>query len=266
MRNPWMRAGWALVAAAVLLPGWAGADPVAEAMRAIVAKNGAAVVQVKLTVKQSYTMPEYGTDVSEFTQEVTATVISPEGLMVTSLMHTDPSSWMDDMFAGEDGYSSKTEITGLKALHGEQEVDAEIVLRDRDLDLAFLRPVTKPDAPQAYVDLSGGATAQAFDEVVTLHRLGKVAQRLATANVMRIGAVQERPRLTYILGEYSGMGTPVFLTSGACLGINVTRILRGNGPNGMGVHDEYDMNMASVVIPGADILEIAKQAPAYKTD
>ena len=40
------------------------------------------------------------------------------------------------MFAGEDGYS-KTEITGLKALHGEQEVDAEIVLRDRDLDLAF---------------------------------------------------------------------------------------------------------------------------------
>ena len=103
-------------------------------------------------------------------------------------------------------------------------------------------------------------------QVVTLHRLGKVAQRLATANVQRIGAGQERPRLTYILGEYSGMGTPVFLTSGACLGINVTRILRGNGPNGMGVHDEYDMNMASVVIPGADILEIAKQAPAYKTD
>ena len=89
MRNPWMRAGWALVAAARYCPD--GRARIRWRKRcARSSRKRRAVVQVKLTVKQSYTMPEYGTDVSEFTQEVTATVISPEGLMVTSLMHTDP--------------------------------------------------------------------------------------------------------------------------------------------------------------------------------
>jgi hypothetical protein len=41
-------------------------------------------------------------------------------------------------------------------------------------------------------------------------------------------------------------------------------MLKSNSQNGMGVADEYESNMAGVVIPGADVLEVAKQVPAYK--
>jgi len=258
-----MRIGVMLVLAGVLLGSAAAADDLAAAMRGIVAKNGDAVLHIRLTVKQTYSIPEYGTEVEEFTEEIVATAINAEGLMVTSLMNTDPASWMEDMFDGDDGYSSKTELTSLKVLRGGEEEDAEIVLRDRDLDLAFIRLVKKPEAPRAFVDLSAPVKAEAFEPIIAMGRLGKVAQRAATADMQRIAAVQERPRLSYILGSYTGNGIPVFLTSGECLGINVTRMLRSSGQNGMGLSDDYGMNMASVVVPGPDVLEIAKQVPAY---
>lgn len=239
------------------------ADDIAESMRTAVAKNDAAVVTVKVALKETYSS-EDGSDVNEYTQDVTATVISAEGLMVTSLMVIDPSVLMEEYASPEDGYSSKTEITSLKVRRGEAEEDAEIVLRDRDLDLAFLRPLKKPAEPRPFTDLAGGAKARAFDPVIIMDRLGKVANRVSTAQFQRIQAVLEKPRMTYFVGEYAGHGAPVFLTTGECLGINVTKMLKTNSQNGMGVADEYESNMAGVVIAGADILEVAKQVPAYK--
>lgn len=244
----------------------AGADDVAVSMRAIVAANDAAVVTVKVALKESYSMEEYGSDVSEYTQEVSATVITAEGLMVTSFMQVDPTPYMEELYGGEDGVDSKTEVTSLKIMRDGADVDAEIVLRDRDLDLAFLRPVKKPEAPWAFIDLSTSVTAAAFDPAVAMRRLGKVARRVASADLVRIAAVSDKPRTFYIMGEYPGEGTPSFLLSGECLGITVTKLLKASSQNGMGVTDDYDMNLTSVIIPGPEILEIAQQVPAYKTE
>lgn len=243
----------------------AHADEFAEAMRAVVAKNDPAVVTIKVALKDTYSSAE-GSDVHEYTQDATATVVSAEGLMVTSLMMLDPSVLMEEYASSEDGYSSKTEITGLKVRQGEAEEDAEIVLRDRDLDLAFLRPVKKPAEPRAFADLSAGAQAKAFDPVILMGRLGKVASRMPTAQLLRIDAVLDKPRTTYFAGEYVGHGAPVFLVTGECLGVNVTKMLKSSSQNGMGVSEEYENNMASIVVPGADILEVAKQVPAYPAE
>lgn len=239
------------------------ADDLADAMRAVVAKNDAAVVTVKVALKDTYSSEE-GSDVNEYTQDITATAISAEGLMVTSLMMLDPSVLMDEYASSDDGYSSKTEITSLKVRRGEAEEDAEIVLRDRDLDLAFLRPIAKPAEPRPFTDLAAGAPAKAFDPIIVMNRLGKVASRASTAQLLRVDAVLDKPRMTYFVGEYAGHGAPVFVITGECLGINVTKMLKTNSQNGIGVADEYESNMASVVIPGADVLEVAKQVPAYK--
>lgn len=239
------------------------ADDLAEAMRNAVAKNDVAVVTVKVALKETYSS-EGGSDVNEYTQDVTATVISAEGLMVTSLTVIDPSVLMEEYASPEDGYTSKTEITSLKVLRGEAEEDTEIVLRDRDLDLAFLRPLKKPAEARAFTDLAKGAVAKAFDPIIVMGRLGKVANRVSTAQLQRIEAVLDKPRTTYFVGEYPGRGAPVFLVTGECLGINVTKMLKNNSQNGMGVADEYESNMAGVVIAGADVLEAAKQVPAYK--
>ncbi len=243
------------------------ADGKAEIMRGIVAEHGEAVVTVKMAIKETMSMAEYGSEVSEYTQEIHATVISSEGLMVTSLMQLDPGSLMESMFfdeAGDDeGFETKTEVTALKVLRDKEEIDAEIVLRDSDLDLAFLRPVKKPEAMWAHVDLTAAPTVALFDPVYLLGRMGQVANRLPTVGEMRIQGIVEKPRAHYIVGEYPGMGMPIFTESGVCLGINLTRMLKISGNSGMGYTSGYTSNMACVVLPGADVVELLEQVPAY---
>jgi hypothetical protein len=236
------------------------ADEEAQIMRRIVADHGKAVVTVKMTIKETMTMAEYGTEESEYTQEIIATVISKDGLMVTSLLELDPARMMNAYFSDEeeDGFETKTEVTALRVFQDEKEIDAEIVLRDTDLDLAFLRPVKKPEADWVHVDLSADVTVQTFEKIYFLDRMGKVAQRLPDAYPYRISAVVEKPRKLYILGEFTGSGNPVFTKSSICLGINVTRTLNVAESSNM------DFDMASIVIPGPDIMEITEQVPPYK--
>ena len=87
-----MRLG--IVAGLALMVGvlGAGADEVAEAMRGIVGKHADAVVQLKLTIKQTYTIPEYGSEVEESTEEILATVISAEGGFVLRVVSAEAVS------------------------------------------------------------------------------------------------------------------------------------------------------------------------------
>ena len=257
-----------LLAGLVCLGVWGGTawgDEKGALMREIVAKHGEAVVSVRMAIKETMSMAEYGSEVSEYTQEIPATVILPGGLMVTSLMQLDPSAMMDSFyFDDEDGFDAKTEVTALHVLRGSAEVAAEIVLRDADLDLAFLRPVEKPEAPWAHVDLAADGDVEAFDPIYLLARMGKVVKRLPTVQDTRIAGIIEKPRKLYVIGNYMGSGTPAFSAPGACLGINVTRSLKIQANTGMGFTSGFESNMASIVVPGPDILELLEQVPPYE--
>ena len=252
--------------AVVLLSHSTLADETAATMRQVVAQHGDSVVTVKMAIKETMSMEGFGSEQSEYTQEINATVISPEGLMVTSLMRVDPATMMAALFPGDEdeGFETKTEITAIRVLFGDKEVESEVVLRDRDLDLAFLRPLKKPEAPWKYSDLATSTTPATFDPIFVLSRMGQVVNRLVTANDVRIYALIEKPRKLYIIGEYPAGGTPVYTAPGACLGINVTRTLGVASNTGMGFTSGFDSNMASIVVPGADILELIDQVPPYK--
>ena len=249
------------------LGAMAGADEKAATMRQLVADHGEAVVTVKMAIKETMSMAEYGSEVSEYTQEIPATVISAEGLMVTSLLQLDPGAMMANMFfeesGDEEGFETKTEVTSLRVLKGQDEVESEVVLRDTDLDLAFMRPVKKPESAWPHVDLTAPPTVQVFDVVFVLGRMGRVANRIATVGETRVQGIIEKPRLTYILGEYPGQGMPVYTESDACMGINVTRFLKVSSGSGAGYSSGYQSNMASIVVPGPDIVELVAQVPAY---
>jgi len=255
------------VCVGVALAGAAWGGEKAEVMRGLVESHGEAVVTVKLAIKETMSIPEYGSEVSEYTQDIQATVISPEGLMVTSLMQLDPGAMMQNLFldaAGEDlGFETKTEVTSLRVLRGQQEVESEIVLRDTDLDLAFVRPLKKPEDAWPHVDLSASPEVRAFDPLYVLGRLGLVANRLTSVSEMRLLGIIEKPRRTFIIGDYTGRGMPVYTEAGACLGINVTRVLKMASNSGMGYTSGFESNMASIVIPGQDVLELVAQVPAY---
>src|SRR2546422_5707095 len=112
------------------------------------------------------------------------------------------------------------------------EIPAEIVLRDKDLDLAFIRPKTKPASPMPAVDLNKSVPAKVLDQVITLNRLGRAAGRAHSASVERISAVVQKPRTFYIPDSTmttTGLGSPAFTPDGTLVGLVVMRTISGKG-------------------------------------
>src|SRR5436305_1715037 len=115
--------------------------------REILKKHQTSVVTVQLVVKSKIGFGGAGGDARESKQEVTGTVIDPSGLTVVSLSSTDPTGVMQILMGsfGGDGEDSpkvkmESELSDVKLLCQDgAELPAEIVLRDKDLDLAFVR-------------------------------------------------------------------------------------------------------------------------------
>jgi S1-C subfamily serine protease len=255
---------------------YAAADERAKSARNVMKKYQNAVISIELTVEQG--MSFFGSQKSESKSEVTGTVIDTSGLTVVSLYSTDPSALLNmfmggDMFGSEDMSAMKFEsqIKDLKMIMPDgKEVPGQIVLRDKDLDLAFIRPIEKLEKPLTPVNLADAAKPALLDELVLLSRLGKVASRVGGVSLTRLEAIVEKPRIFYVIGGGSmegGLGIPVFSLDGKIVGVIVLRTIKGQGLSLASMFSgSSGMGMLPVVLPAEDIAEIAKQAPEAKAD
>jgi S1-C subfamily serine protease len=159
-----------------------------------------------------------------------------------------------------------TQINDVKLLLDDgTEMPSEIVLRDKDLDLAFIRPKTKPSAPMAAVDLSKSSAVEMLEPVIALNRLNRAAGRAYSASIERIDAVVQKPRTFYIPGvrsESATLGSPAFALNGNIVGIFVMRAVSAGESGGRNMRE----NVTAILIPAEDILKGAKQAPEAKGD
>ena len=240
------------------------ADELAVKGRDIFNKNQQAVVTVQVVLKMSYSG---AAKANETRQEITGTVVDASGLTVLALSAADPSEMYQRMMAEQGSqYKLEAEVTDLKILLADgTELPAEIVLRDKDLDLAFIRPKSKPASPMAAVDFGKSAPAQLLDEVITLNRLNSAAGRAYAASVERISAVVQKPRTFYIPDSTmtsTTLGSPAFSLDGKIVGLMVMRAVNAKG----GGSRNYRENMTSIILPAEDILKGAKQAPEAKGD
>jgi S1-C subfamily serine protease len=242
------------------------ADEAADKGRDIFNKNQHAVVTVEIVVKATYSSSGQTSAPSETRQEATGTVVDHSGLTVLSLSVCDPGEMVQRMMSEQSKYKVETEVSDVKILLDDgTELAAEVVLRDKDLDLAFIRPKAKPATPLAAVDFTASATAQMLDEVIALNRLNKAASRAYAASVERVSAVIRKPRTFYIPDgtlSASALGSPAFLLNGKILGVFLMRAV-GSGGEG---RFNYRQNTTAVILPAEDILKAAKQAPEAKGD
>ena len=246
--------------AGVAIPGQA--SDLAEQGREIFSRNQHAVVTVQVVLKMTYAGAAKST---ETRQEITGTVVDPSGLTVLALSAADPSE-MYQRIMSDQGSQAKleTEVTDLKILLADgTELPAEIVLRDKDLDLAFIRPKTKPPNPMTAVDLNQSTAVQLLDEVLTLNRLNSAAGRAYAASVERISAVIQKPRTFYIPDSTmtaTTLGSPAFAFDGKVVGLFVMRAVNAKSGAGRNVRE----NMTEIILPAEEVLKGAKQAPAAK--
>ncbi len=257
----------ALLTMAIVAPSAVQADEDAVKARAILEKNKLAVATVKLVVKQKFSMFGMGSEESESKMDITGTVIGPDGLIVVALSSTDPMAIYRNMMPSmlDEGLQMDSELSDVKILAEDgAEIPAQVILRDNDLDLAFVRPKEKPAQPWPHVDLSNAATPELLDKLVALNRLGKVANRAYSLSYEWVEAIVDKPRTFYVPGSQitnSTQGSPVFSLDGRIVGVIVIRAIKDSDSGG-----PFGMNDAviPIILPAADILEGAQQAPPFE--
>jgi hypothetical protein len=251
----------------LLAPAARAADP-GDAARRILAKNQDAVLTVKFVFNMKMTFLGQN-EKQESKSEIIGTVVDPAGLLVVSLSAMDPAILMNHYMtsmgggAGEMKFEFETELVSLTVLLPDgRELNATVALRDKDLDVAYIRITDKLPVPLRAVSLDSRAKPAVLDPVVCLGRLGSVAGRGASVVLERIGAVVEKPRLFYVIGQgfsTTAPGSPVFSADGKLLGIVVQRTAptKSNVANWVGSANAAMMN---IIIPAAEIAEGLKQA------
>jgi hypothetical protein len=192
--------------------------------------------------------------------EALATVIDSSGLLVTALTQLDPSRMINSRsMRTSQGSSVKVDATStLKevkvTMPDGTEIPAEIVMKDTDLDLAFVRiKVGSKEAKGVVfraVELTNSAPGDILDEVVTIGRMDEGLNRASHVARGQINTITTKPR-RFLRASGATAGCPTFLSNGKLLGITSVRVLTGKTP-------------FAVVIPAGDILPIAEQARSAK--
>lgn len=246
------RCAVALTAAVLCLAGQAHAQTQEDrvAARALVAKRGDAVLFVLGTTKLRVNQGGKELPTSDQRIQALVTVLDGSGLGVMSLTALDPSELMSAQLSR--GRSAAVNVTTEQSnlryrMPDGRELPVRVVLRDKDLDLAFLRPIEKLASPLIAIDAAAVRPA-AIDSVLVLQRMPELAGWQPTALFQSVQAVVEKPRTFYVLTG-GPIGAPVFDLRGQFIGI----VLR--------FKNEADAaNAPPIVLPAADIREVAKQA------
>ena len=218
--------------------------------RDLIAKKSSAFITVLATGKMHMTMN--GKEATnDLPVNIGATVLTPQGLAVTSLSAIQPENFLNARARAQGGAAAQmqvtSEITDIRMrLPDGREVPAQVVLRDADLDLAFLRPTDAPAQPMAVVTEASGKPA-VMDLVITLSRTDENLGYRAIGSFGTVEIVIDRPRTYYLLNDGRTVGSPVFDMQGRLVGITVTRATGGRGGPSIGV------------LPADDIREVAKQ-------
>lgn len=237
-----------------------------SAMRDVAKKWQNAIVSVRVSLKVRMSMGGREVQSMDDTIESVATVIDPSGLTVMSLSTLDPGPMMSRLMGGMSGGDQKMQILSEPSdvrmrLPDGRELAATIVLRDQDLDLAFIRPTAKPSAPLTAVNLADAARPSVLDDVVVLSRLGRVGGWAPAAVLYSVSAIMEKPRTFFVLNGQAGTGTPAFLPNGKLVGLLTIRQIDPGRMSMFGMMGGTDgAGVIAVILPAADVLEIAKQA------
>ena len=239
------------------------------AMREVSRKWQDAIVNVRVSLKVRMSMGGREVQSMDDTLEAVATVIDATGLTVMSLSSLDPGAMMSKLMGGaggEEKMSIVSEPSDVRIRRADgRELPARIVLRDQDLDLAFIRPIVRPSTPLTAVNLADAARPALLDDVVVLSRLGRVGGWAPAAVLYSVGAIMEKPRTFFVLNGQAATGTPAFLPTGKLVGLLTIRQVDPGRLSMFGMMGGMEgAGVIAVILPAADVLEIAKQAEESK--
>ncbi len=253
-----------LLTAACLAPAAHAATDETAAAKKICDQYKDAVVWLSAVAKISISASDSKTPMNipdqERKVEAVGTVIDASGMVVTALSNIDPTKGVSGReVTGPGGNRVTIEASAILKevkiiLADGTEIPADVVMKDADLDLAFLRP--KADAKEAKgvtytaINLKDSGSAGLADQVISLSRADEILNRQPQVSRGQIITVTKKPR-EFLRVNNATQGAPSFTMEGKLLGIAVSRSMKEKQP-------------VTVVLPAADVLEVAEQAKTAK--
>jgi S1-C subfamily serine protease len=252
-----------LIVIALFLRGATGnedANGTVETARKVMEKHKDAIAQVVLVVKAMIVIDGRQMSGGEKKIKTNGTVVDPSGITVISYSLTNPSASRGiDLGEDKPNINLETLVTSAKIVFADgSEYPAEVVLRDRELDLAFIRP-KKTGLNLPYLKLKTAPQPDVLDEIIALTRLDRFANREPSVHIDRISSIIRKPRVRYVAVTSLESGCPVFNASGELLGLV---LMRPGDVKKSGAFSFLD-KLASV-LPCKDIAKVMKQIPAVE--
>lgn len=223
-------------------------------------------VKFVLKIKMGGRMGGMGDQESE--NEITAIAIDSKGLVLCS---NTKLSGMMAMFGRMMGGEMSAIPTDIKVLVGDdtEGIDAELVARDTELDLAWIQVTDPGDKTFEFLDFSKSAEAAVGQRVLVVRKMDKYFGRTPVVVEGRIGGVTQKPRKLYVpTGELmSSLGLPVYLPNGTVIGIPITQTPDEEGADAnpmamLGRMSGMQEMMGGLILPAAEVVNATKRALA----
>jgi S1-C subfamily serine protease len=224
--------------------------------RDVVRRKAEAVVMVMATLKIRANVGGQEQQVEQQAQ-ANGTILDASGLTVLSLSTLQPDDMMARSLSARTRPGTRVDVisepSNVRMRTGDgREIAARLVLRDEDLDLAFIKPIDPPSPAVTWVD-GPAAKPSLLDLLFVIQRTTETSGFSTAATFGNVQLVVDKPRLYFqaaMAGNgASALGSPVFDASGRFVGVIVMRSTGSRGPS------------LTAILPADDIRDIAKQAP-----
>ncbi|MEN6450240.1 MAG: serine protease [Thermoguttaceae bacterium] len=196
----------------------------------------------------------------EIKLQCAAAIIDPSGLAVASLGNVNPHGKI--RVGGVRTLELETQVQEVKYRLGDgTELAARVVLKDEDLDLAFLalqKPLNDTTRAQiASIPLSDAAAqVQPMDATILIGRTNEDLNYTPLLIEGRILGILTQPRNCYI-ADGGVLGMPVFGENGRLLGL-VCRCVKNEGSSSGSLR--MQTVPTQLILPAADIARLVPQA------
>lgn len=249
------------------------ADDAAE-MKSILEAKASSIVAIKTVVQMRVGGRGAGGE-QDMEDEVAGVMISPDGLVLCSNMSLSGPVAMVRRMLGNNvaGLNLSSEVKSVKVVLGpdDEELDAKILARDEDLDLAWVQ-IENPERKFDAVVFTTTAEAELGSRLIGVRRMGKMFDRAAVTALATVVGETERPRKLLVPQEelLTIVGLPVFSRTGDPIGIVITQLPEagagggpGSNPLGMlGSMSSMQEGMAGLILPAAEVVRATERAQA----
>ncbi|OGF44212.1 MAG: hypothetical protein A2452_05390 [Candidatus Firestonebacteria bacterium RIFOXYC2_FULL_39_67] len=237
-------------------------DEITESGRQVIEKGKSRIVSLKVVASTLIRNQK-----EEIKLESQGIVINENGMVLAAYSSIDPVKYLIKMFSslgmGSQASNLKkmtSSIDDIKyVLINGKEVQAKLVITDKDLDLAIIKP-EKPGEKLDFFEVKELAKPALFDKMLAFFRLSKDYNRELSFVSTSVNCNITKPEELFLVEGGLPMGCILFNQQGKFAGLSVSRSTSEEDTKSLGMSN----SMVTSIIPVKEILDIIKQAEEKK--